>query len=323
MDKFEEKRKMTPTKTEIERHARELYVQECYRSGHPELAETNPTRQELSESGFIQEAQSELMRSEGYEYELYLKEAKERARCKTYLDHDISKGKLPLDFNECKRSNILISGTNQVGKSLAAMGISHLLRSKGWQILVFDNCGHWREKSSISKSYVVKKKKDRIVMHVGESMIFDVSLLLPRDQKRFLEQMLEQVWKFRVLQKPKQWCLIVLEEAHLYMRNIRGLASQSLMRMCSVGANWRIRTLAISPSLTGLDTEFIRLCGQRFHFRLGIELNAERRFRAYYGLDWTRIAKTLDVGYCIYLDRAKLEVWKIPMFQREKLKVTA
>ncbi len=89
------------------------------------------------------------------------------------------------------------------------------------------------------------------------------------------------------------------------------------MRVFSVGANHKIRTLAITPSLTGLDPEFIRLTGQRYHFRLGLELNAKRRFKGYYGKDWEIVAENLDVGYCIYYLNGILKVYGIPLFKTE------
>lgn len=310
---------MTPKHEEIIARARELWHNERARQGDPSFA-IEPEVSELKEGGYLSAAKSELMRGSGYEYEIYLKEAKDKARCKTYLDHDISKGKLPLDFNECRKSNILISGTNQVGKSLCAMGIAELLRSQGWQVLIFDNVGIWKEKSGVSKCYVVKKKKDRIAMKVGESTIFDISLLKPKNQRKFVEQILEQVWQFRVLQRPSQWLMIVFEEFQLYARNVRGEDGQNVLRIMSVGANHKIRCLGITPDLSLIDCAFIRLAQQRYHFRLGNEPNAKRRFRSYYGKDWCRVAQELDVGFTIYINKNKLAVWKIPLFQRETLK---
>lgn len=86
----------------------------------------------------------------------------------------------------------------------------------------------------------------------------------------------------------------------------------------SVGANWKIRSLGITPDLSLIDPAFIRLCQQRYHFRLGNEPNAKRRFRAYYGLDWCHVVQGLDVGFCIYMHKDRLEVWKIPLFQKDK-----
>ena len=51
--------------------------------------------------------------------------------------------------------------------------------------------------------------------------------------------------------------------------------------------------------MLAIDPCFIRLCGQRFHFRSGVETNSKRRFMGHYGSKWYEIAKDLDVGQCI------------------------
>jgi len=48
--------------------------------------------------------------------------------------------------------------------------------------------------------------------------------------------------------------------------------------------------------LSLIDCAFIRLAQQRYHFKLGNEPNAKRRFNVYHSKDWTRIARDLDVG---------------------------
>ena len=242
-------------------------------------------------------------------------------------------GKFPFDFEEIKKSNILVSGTNQQGKSLCAMLISDVLLRNypdTWQIIVFDNVGHWKRKSSIPYYQVVNENSLRFVLP-SSSIIFDISLLLPSYQKEFVENVLNDLWQIRVTKEHNHWCLIAFEEFQLYAKNIRGNVSQNILRICSVGANYGIRTLGITPDMSLIDCAFIRLAQQRFHFKLGNEPNAKRRFSAYYGKDWTYTARNLDVGFAIYVNKEKLKVWKIPLFisdirprpyfKREKKKV--
>lgn len=227
----------------------------------------------------------------------------------------MSENKYPLSTEEAKKSNILVTGTNQQGKSRLAMAIADKLMSESWQVIVFDNVGIWKNKSSIPLYFEVSENSMRYVIPKNSSIIYDISYLLPSYQKEFVENVLADLWRNRLRGETDKQTLIVFEESHLYMRNIRSLLGQNLMRICSVGANHKIRTLAISPSLTGLDTEFIRLCQQRYHFKLGCELNAKRRFRGYYSKDWQVVAENLDVGYCIYYINGKLKVHGIPLFE--------
>lgn len=222
---------------------------------------------------------------------------------------------IPISFEELKRSNVLVTGTNQQGKSRLAMAISDKLMREEWQILVFDNVGHWKNVSSIPCYVQVSENNLKYVIPRDQSVIYDISRLLPQNQKDFVETVLADLWNRKLDGSMPKWTLIIFEEAQLYMRNTRSLVSQNIMRIFSVGANHKIRTLAISPSLTGLDSEFIRLTGQRYHFRLGLELNAKKRFKGYYGGDWLRVAvEALDVGYCLYFINNKLKVHKMPLF---------
>ena len=95
--------------------------------------------------------------------------------------------------------------------------------------------------------------------------------------------------------------------------------AENIYRIMSVGANQKIRVIAITPSMSLIDAFFIRLCGQRFHFRLSIEENSLRKFRRYYGNDYTRIVQSLECGYALHYLKGKLKVVKIPLFKRKAL----
>jgi hypothetical protein len=102
---------------------------------------------------------------------------------------------LPLDLEETRKSNILITGTNQQGKSLTAMSISDRLIRENWQVLAFDNVGHWKHKSSIPWLYMVSETTQKYILPKHGSLIYDISNLLPVNQKEFCE------WVFADLEK--------------------------------------------------------------------------------------------------------------------------
>jgi len=226
---------------------------------------------------------------------------------------------VPIDLEESKKSNILVTGTNQQGKSLLAMSISDILMRNQWQILAFDNVGHWKDKSSIPLYYMVSETTQKYILPKHGSLIYDISNLLPVNQKDFCEWVLADLWKSRIQQKNNHYVLVLFEEFQLYAKNVRGNVSQNILRIMSVGSNHGIRCLGITPDMSLIDCAFIRLAQQRYHFKLGNEPNAKRRFRAYYGLDWCRIARYLEQGFCIYVNKEKLKVVKIPMFTSSRI----
>lgn len=232
--------------------------------------------------------------------------------------HVMDNFRVEFDIGEAKKSNILISGTNSTGKSRLAAGIASILQEQGWRIIVFDNCGVWRKISNVPTYTLVTALNvlGKVYPMFNESIIYDIPLLTPDMQKQFVDQVLRDLWDSRVNSDSEQWILVVLEEFELYGRNTRGSTAQNLFRMMHAGRNLKIRVLRITTDLALIDASFIRLCQQRYHARLSIEENSKRKFRAYYGGDWTRIAtEGLDLGYFIYLLRDKLKLIHVPLFQ--------
>ena len=192
--------------------------------------------------------------------------------------------------------------------------------------MAIDNTGIWHKISDIPTFYTMREQrnydpqsKEWYYPFPTSSTIFDTSLLIPDLQKSFVNDVLERLWNAQVRNPSKQWTLIILEEAQLFMWNIRGSVAQNLLRICSVGRNQGIRTLAITVDLALIDASFIRLTSQRYYGRLNIEENSKRKFRNYHGLDWCRIAQELDLGYFIYLLRDKLKIVHVPLFQPKRL----
>jgi len=249
----------------------------------------------------------------------------EHTHRKTCWNPNIPKFHIDFDIPEQQKSNTLICGGNATGKSLLACGIASILQNLDWRIIAFDPVGNYQKISDIPSFYTVRKArnfdeetKEWFYPYPTESMIFNMSLLIPDLQRSFAESCLERVWNTQV-RNPSKWTLILLEEAQLYVRNIRGSVAQNLLRICSAGRNHKLRTMAVSTDLAMLDASFIRLTSQRYYSRLNIEENSRRKFRNYHGLDWCRVATELDLGFFIYMLRDKLKIVHVPMFETKKL----
>jgi DNA helicase HerA-like ATPase len=189
------------------------------------------------------------------------------------------------------------------------------LRLAGWRVLVFDNSGVWSDISDLPYYLMINPNQYYYkTQTLDESTIYDISNLIPEDQQIFTDLFLQDVWNNR-FSYGFGWLMIILEEAQLYARNIRGKVTQNLLRICSAGRNRQVRTLAITPDLALIDPSIIRLCGQRYHGRLGIEENSKRKFRSYYGKQVTDTATKLETGQFLYLNRNKLEVVRVPLFE--------
>ena len=314
---------MLPNKQQIQEKALELWHQHQFKNGDPSFAIT-PTLAELRENGFLSLAQSELMRDNARaQSEEWVGYNEHVAKYDSSLTYNFG---IPFDIEEQEDSNNLITGANKTGKSRLACGIASVLQTFDWKIRVFDNVGIWKKISDIPVFYMItkrnydKEEKEWVYPFPETSMIFDMSLLKPIMQKKFVDSVLEKLWNKQV-KNGSRWTLIILEEFQLYGRNIRGSAAQNILRIMSAGRNHKIRVLAITVDLALIDTVFIRLCSQRYYGRLSIEENSKRKFRNYHGLDWCRIATELDLGFFIYLVKDKLQVVNVPCFETKRISV--
>lgn len=225
---------------------------------------------------------------------------------------------IPFDFKEAKASNILISGTNRTGKTRLACGICSLVQSANWKVIAFDNSGVWKSISDIP-IYTEIQPSDYLykIPILDTSTIYDISMLIPERQKALVDFVLRDLWETRGNYN-SEWVLVTLEEFELYGRSTRGTQAQNLFRIMHAGRNKQVRVLAITTDLALVDSAFIRLCQQRYHARLPIEENAKRKFRAYYGKDYTELAIHLETGKFLYLNKDNLRLVQVPLFKSQR-----
>lgn len=253
---------------------------------------------------------------------------KEHVHRKTYSKTNMGKFGIPFDYEEGKASNGLITGCNKRGKTRLACNIASILETFGWKNVVVDPTGKWREVSDISTYYTLREERNydseakywHFPFPYKSSMIFDVSLLIPKMQKSFVNELAQNLWDSQVSRTEKQWTLLCLEESQLYMQYLKSDVAQNLLRICSAGRNQNIRVLAITPDLALIATDFIRLCGQRWHAKLSLEENSKRKFNRTYGKDWTEVALHLDLGCFIYVNTSKEieKVYCVPLFETKR-----
>lgn len=310
----------TPTKNEIRDKAIELFEKS---NGH--LPSITPENSELRENGLWFEARNELMRS----VETY--DLAQLEQIANSLGYSLKKDKgaylkscvkanmfeIPFDVEEAKKSNILISGTNHTGKSRLACGIVSILKKLDWRIVCFDNSGIWREISDLP--FVETIEGDRLVIE-DLNKIYDLSFLTPKSQRQAVDRFFQEYWAIlrHTPKRRRRHTLVVLEEFQTYGRNSR--YSDNLARIMCTGRNLKIRVLAVAVDLALIDPFFIRLCQQRYHGRLGIEENSKRKFKSYYGGDYTKIAcEGLGTGDFIYIINNKIKVVSVPCFEAKTL----
>lgn len=228
-------------------------------------------------------------------------------------------------LEESFKTNLLVSGANASGKTKLSCSLASQFYKMGYTCIVVDISGAWKHVSDLPYYSKVTKVNNKIRIPKYEqntSRIYDLSTLKLSETKQVVEKLSELIWNERIEQINPVPTFLFLEESEGFLKNIRGKQSESIYRLVHVGRNINVRCILITTDLALLDASVIRLCGIRLYGYLNPEENSKRKFRAYHGSDWCKIAmEGLDVGdfirYRQYNRKKPLDVISVPLFIRK------
>lgn len=301
----------TPSKSEIEERARELYHEEHARQGDPSFA-IEPEPEELKEGGYLNAAASELMRSENSQWSIYgesLQKPKqpqepERKLCESARD-------VPFDVALAVDSGFYISGTSQSGKSNLAKCIVQKLIEKGIRVFVVDPSRAWTHDSPISNVLPVDTRISRYAWH--GSTVFDISTLNARQKVLFANQLCKDRYEMHV-NGLEQKEFIIFEEAQTYIPSgsmrlavRRSSPCESILDVVTVGANYGLRFGLITQFPALVDKPPVKITQQRY-FGWTWERNDISYVKAFLGKEWIAKLCALQKGEFIYQCRERTEL---------------
>jgi hypothetical protein len=277
---------MIPKREQILERARELYLQQCVRNGIPEIT---PEDNELLENGFYAQAKSELMMSLDRKYEEF----------KDYVENfeDFS-----VNLKQLFESNGLILGSRHCGKSDLAMQISDKAIEHDAIVCVFDPSTDWLARSSLKR--YARIEANTVLEVPSESVIFDISLLSPNQQRQIVENFSKTLFEHQAKALNRRQYLIIFEEAHTYFyQNVmKAKASANSVRMLSVGRNVSIATLLISQFVSTLDKFCVKHAISQVWLGFTKEFNDLKYLRSLLGSNVEQLTKLND-GEFLYLTR--------------------
>ena len=293
----------TPKKEQIIEKARELYVQDCYKRGCPELANVNPEDSELAENGFVTVAISELMRDES---------KAESAEWKGYNEKLENSNDLNFDVQEALANGVYTCGTRNTGKSDLNMKLADIMRCNDVIVLVFDPSMDWLKRSGIQKYLTVQPFTPTTIP--TESIIYDLSLLTLSEQKGYVERFNRALFEYQI-NNGSHWYFCIFEEAHQYFPQgcLRAKAFQYSVRLLTQGRNFRISMALITQFSSMLDKDTLKFMQQRF-FGASNEPNDLRYLQGFLGKDANQL-KTLDNGCFFYFHKGTLSKVHIETYE--------
>jgi hypothetical protein len=295
---------MIPKKNEVIQKARELYVEHCYKSGTPELADVNPEDSELVESGFYSSALSSLMTSEKRKYAEYMNGSE---------DLPIE----PFSFNvsEAMQTTTFISGSRGVGKSDVSMRIVDQLTSEGIICVAFDSSMDWLKRSSISRYVTIKPYSDLKIP--DQNTIIDMSMLTPNQQQAIVERFCEKLFQHQIETQCGSRFYVVFEESQIFfpLNSLRSKNAQNSMRILTIGRNINTSICAISQFPSLIDKELVKNA-QQIYIGTTSETNAVQYWRGILGKNADQL-KDLQNGEFFYYCRNKLGKIQIEAYESQ------
>ena len=236
-----------PKREKIIEKAKELYAQQCYKNGIPEIT---PEDNELLENGFYAQAKSELMRDN------------QRAYVESeYVDFP---SEFSVDVLEAMRSGVYISGTTGTGKSDIGMYIADQLMKKGIIVITFDGSQDWQNRSNIPEYQNPLDNPIRLIP--TKSIIYDLSVLSVRSQQQTIEDFCQKIMRYVAENNNHDKYFLVFEEAQTYFPEgcMRAKRYQNTVRMMTQGRNYGIRFACITQFASLIDKNAMRYMKQRY-----------------------------------------------------------
>jgi hypothetical protein len=302
-----EKRKMvTPTRTEIEQCARELWHRDRAKSDDPSF-DINPEISELRESGYLSSSRSSLM------HNLETKNAEWKGDNENLENSDA----LRFDLKEAMKSGVLVSGTTGTGKSDLGMYLTDQPMNHGITIIVFDSSQDWQKRSSIPLYETLTSS--HIAKIPERSVIFDISRLSVEQRQRLIEGFSQKLYQDQAV-NPSRKYFLVFEEGSSYFKEgfMRSKRFSNTSMLMSEGRNYDVRFMVITQFFASIDKTAMRYMKQRY-FGYTDEKNDVDYVKAFLG-DQASKLRELRAGQFIYYNAGKTTKMSIEPYECENTK---
>jgi energy-coupling factor transporter ATP-binding protein EcfA2 len=289
----------TANKAQIVQKAIEIWKNDLYKHGYDQLAQNNPTEEELSENGFIQTAKSMLMRDN---HKAYVESEFVDVPQDFYFDVELG-----------LEQGTFVSGGRGCGKSSLTKTMVDVFLKQGYVIKVFDNSQTWR-RSSIANLAIIKPY-GKFEPQYDQSYVFDISMLSLEQQKSFIENIVDNDFNYTASlnENERNWRIYVFEEAELLIGTYDH--SKTILRLVATGRNLKLSHIAVAQRFAMVSTNLISLCGQLY---LGMMHEQNDLKKAYNWLgNNTKELRKLDVGEFVRYSKGNVAKMTAELFATE------
>jgi len=231
----------------------------------------------------------------------------------------------PFDLNYFTETGLFLTSCPQHGKTNMAKWVVDYLMRCGWIVKVFDPSKAWLNSTIPTYQSVDNKATwQRLINPISISTVFDVARIYPQWIPEFCSLIIQQDFELiSHLPYLLPWNIAYLfEECQFSMPSgsLRGTKYQEVLRVVSLGANFKLRYLAITQRPADTSTKMISRTGQKY-VGCFFEDNDIGKLRKYFNWKqkeaWENLS-SLEKGEFYYGMRDKIEKIETPLFTKER-----
>lgn len=177
--------------------------------------------------------------------------------------------KFSFDVDEALKTGFYVSGTPGSGKSDIAMLCADRLREAGAIVMVWDPSQDWLERYPIPYILTFKNPPYNLEAVKLKDAIFDTSSLTVLQMQEAADRFCWLLYNYQA-QLPKEQrrqFFLIFEEAQILLPqgSMRAKRLQNIVRMLTVGRNYKIRAGTITQFAAMVDKDATRYMKQRYY----------------------------------------------------------
>lgn len=231
-----------------------------------------------------------------------------------------STGPFQFDVEEALKTGFYASGTTGCGKTTLAKRCKAALQVNGVTTFTFDVSQAWL--TNPEPDYIVRFRENLSPASIEAGLqgielrdcVFDVSSLTTLQFQEVADKFSWMLFNLQAKISPllRKQMFVIFEEAHIvFPQGVMGAKRlQNVVRLISVGRNFKIRVGMITQFASMLDKSILRYAGQRY-FGWTDEYNDCRRIGTYIGEETANSLRYFKSGEFIYYCPSQLIQEKI------------
>jgi hypothetical protein len=318
----------TPTKNKIYQEAKRLFFQHELRNGNS--CPNNPEDSELLESGYVSQAQSNLMNNKETLYGLT--KASETDRLEQLKNEDLAvckrQPKLIPDslLAEILKTGLIVTGGKGCGKSNAVKVLtSEILKRSVARVKVFDSALNWLFDFSELKYQLVTQDSDTFKVKLDNipNCVFDLTFISdPQQINRLIRNIVALDFydyaKMKLLTygNISNWLVYVIEEAQNIIGStaLNSYKNRFWLKAISVGRNIGLSFIFVTQRLSDVSSKAVERC-QGYLIGKTLGDNDLRKLRSIAGKELSWLVKDLPTGSFYYYNGQRRLV-QFPLYRK-------